>query len=107
MPSEKRSFTLGQIAGFICFLALGVAAVIAFVAYLLPLVINVDPDSALYKVIGVFETILPIVSLVGLVFGAFSFAANHGLVVRILLGVFIVVFIAAIIMLILGYYGIV
>lgn len=90
----------GGFALFCCFIALGVSAVIAFITYLLPLV----SDSIVIgsDVMNVLDIVLKVSSLVGLGFGAFAFAARRGFVVKLLTTIFVLVFVVAIVLAIIG-----
>lgn len=89
----------GGFALFCCFIALGVSAVIAFITYLLPLV----SDSIVIgsKVMNI-DLVFKIASLVGLSFGAFAFAARRGNFVKLLTTIFVLVFVVAIVLVVVG-----
>lgn len=90
----------GGFALFFCFIALGVSAVIAFITYLLPLVSeNIVVGS---ETMNILELILKISSLIGLGFGAFAFAARRGALVKLLTAIFVLVFVVAIVLAIVG-----
>ena len=80
----------GGFALFCCFAALGVAAVIAFITYLLPLVADVSLGD---KTMGILQLVL---------MGAFAFAGRHGALVKILTVIFVLVFVVAIVLSIVG-----
>ena len=90
----------GGFALFCCFIALGVSAVIAFITYLLPLV----SDSIVIgsKVMNILDLVFKIASLVGLSFGAFAFAARRGKFVKLLTTIFVLVFVVAIVLVVVG-----
>lgn len=90
----------GGFALFCCFIALGVSAAIAFITYLLPLINGSIVIGS--EVMNVLEIIFKVSSLIGLSFGAFAFAARRGGVVRFLTIIFVLVFIIAIILEIVG-----
>ncbi len=87
----------GGFALFLCFGALGVAAVIAFITYLLPLcgVEVLEPGS---KVAEILKLVLQVVLFLGVLFGAFAFAGRHGVLVKILTAIFTIVFLVAIVL---------
>lgn len=90
----------GGFALLCCFISLGVAAVITFIAYLLPLIssdITVGGD-----VMNILDLVCKIVSLIGLAFGAFAFAGRRGAFVKALTAIFVLVFAAAIVLVIVG-----
>ncbi len=90
----------GGFALFCCFIALGVAAVIAFITYLLPLV----SDSIVIggDVMNIMDIVFKVAALVGLAFGAFAFASRRGFIVKILTAIFVLVFVVAIVLVIVG-----
>ena len=90
----------GGFALFCCFIALGVSAVIAFITYLLPLV----SDSIVIggDVMNVLGIVLKVSPLVGLGFGAFAFSARSGKLVKFLTAIFVLVFVVAIVLAIVG-----
>ena len=90
----------GGIALLFCFIALGVSAAIAFITYLLPLVSDRIVIGG--EVMNILEIILKVSSLVGLSFGAFAFAARRGAIVKLLTAIFVMVFIVAIVLGIMG-----
>lgn len=94
----------GFIAGFGCFIAFGVAAVVCFINYLLPLIANVTIGDTAWSVLNL---IFEIAALIGLGFGALSFASSRGKLVKILTGIFVLVFIVAIVLAILASFGII
>ena len=79
--------------------ALGVSAVIAFITYLLPLVSDIAIGD---NVMNILDLVLKISSLVGLGFGAFAFAARRGFVVKLLTTIFVLVFVVAIVLAVIG-----
>ncbi len=89
----------GGFALLCCFIAFGVAAVIAFILYLLPLVSDVTVGS---NVMDILSLIFTIASCVGLAFGALAFAGRHGGFVKVLTAIFVLVFIAAIVLIVVG-----
>ena len=91
----------GGFALFCCFAALGIAAVIAFITYLLPLcgVEAFEPGSKMAEII---QLVFQIVLFLGVLFGAFAFAGRHGVLVKILTAIFVLVFVAAIVLNIVG-----
>ncbi len=91
----------GGFALFCCFAALGIAAVIAFITYLLPLcgVEAFEPGS---KTAEIIQLVFQIVLFLGVLFGAFAFAGRHGVLVKILTAIFVLVFVAAIVLNIVG-----
>ena len=89
----------GGFALFCCFIALGVSAVIAFITYLLPLVSDIAIGD---NVMNILDLVLKISSLVGLGFGAFAFAARRGFVVKLLTTIFVLVFVVAIVLAVIG-----
>lgn len=103
---ERRIFIMsgnkgnGGFALFCCFIALGVSAVIAFITYLLPLV----SDSIVIggDVMNILGIIFEVSSLVGLGFGAFAFAARRGFIVKLLTTIFVLVFLVAVVLAIIG-----
>ena len=82
-----------------CFAALGVAAVIACITSLLPLVADVSLGD---KTMGILQLVLMIVMFIGVLFGAFAFAGRHGALVKILTVIFVLVFVVAIVLSIVG-----
>lgn len=86
----------GGIALLCCFIALGVAAVIAFITYLLP-ACGVSVSST---VTDVLDLVFKIVTLIGLVLGAFAYARRHGKIIKILTAIFALIFVVAIILVI-------
>lgn len=85
----------GGFALLCSFIALGVAAIIAFITYLLPLIgagISIGDN-----VMNVLDLIFKAAALIGLSFGAFAFAARRGGFVKFLTALFVLVFILAII----------
>ena len=91
----------GGFALFCCIAALGIAAVIAFITYLLPLcgVEAFEPGS---KTAEIIQLVFQIVLFLGVLFGAFAFAGRHGVLVKILTAIFVLVFVAAIVLNIVG-----
>lgn len=90
----------GGFALFCCFIALGVSAAIAFITYLLPLISdNIVIGS---EVMNVLELVFKVSSLIGLSFGAFAFVARRGGIVRFLTVIFVLVFVIAVILEIIG-----
>ena len=90
----------GGFALLCCFVALGVAAVITFITYLLPLI---STDIAVGgDVMKILDLVCKIVSLIGLAFGAFAFAGRHGGFFKVLTAIFVLVFVAAIVLVIVG-----
>lgn len=101
----KPRSKFGFIAGFGCFIAFGVAAVVCFINYLLPLIIvDVNIGDTAWSVLNL---IFEIAALIGLGFGALSFASSRGKLVKILTGIFVLVFIVAIVLAILASFGII
>ncbi len=89
----------GGFALFCCFIALGVSAVIAFITYLLPLV---SDSIVIGDVMNILGIIFEVSSLVGLGFGAFAFAARRGFIVKLLTTIFVLVFLVAVVLAIIG-----
>lgn len=90
----------GGFALFFCFIALGISAVIAFITYLLPLI---SEDIVVGgNVMSILDIILKVSSLLGLAFGAFAFASRRGWVIKLLTVLFVLVFIVAIVLVIVG-----
>ena len=91
----KNSNGNGGFALFCCFIALGVSAVIAFITYLLPLISDVTASS---NAIGIMEIILNVSTLVGVSCGALAFAQRHGMLIKILTVIFVIVFVVALVL---------
>ena len=74
---------------------------IAFITYLLPLcgVEAFEPGS---KTAEIIQLVFQIVLFLGVLFGAFAFAGRHGVLVKILTAIFVLVFVAAIVLNIVG-----
>lgn len=90
----------GGFALLCCFIALGVSAAIAFITCLLPLI----SDSIVIgsDVLNVLGIVLNVSSLAGLGSGAFAFAGRRGTLVKLLTTVFVLVFVVAIVLGIVG-----
>ena len=86
----------GGFSLFCCFIAFGVAAVIAFITYLLPLVS--DSITIGSEAMNIMDIIFNVAALVGLTFGALAFAGRRGMLIKVLTGVFVLVFVVAIIL---------
>lgn len=90
----------GGFALFCCFIALGVSAAIAFITYLLPLI---NEDIAVGgNVMEILDLAFKIFVLIGLSTGAFAFAFRRGGFVKFLAMLFVLVFVVAIVLDIVG-----
>ncbi len=97
MPPREPKPRYAALAGLGCFIALIVAAVVAFVTYLLPLISDAQLGDS---VMNILTVVYNVAALIGLCFGALSFASARGKLAKFLTFLAVAIFIAAIVLMI-------